>query len=202
MGLIKTVKGIRRINDMRKNIEKKKKIKNAEKESEIDIFETADVYMLRMEEKIGLLGKRTFTITDQDGAVSYTAKRTEMLNRPRVTLYTAQDKEVGYVKPAFSTYNPVFCLSVSGKDYKMKQTTITNDLYELEDYGWQIQSQIGKTVVYDKNWTKVIQIEWEETTLRGGKRTDTYIVKMRNRKHQKEALLLALAIYISRRLDC
>ena len=83
--------------------------------------------------------------------------------------------------------------------FLVKQTSITKTLYELPSFGWQIKAQIGKTIICDKTWTKIIQIEWEETTVKNDKRTDAYSIKMINRNDEIAALIIALTMYISRR---
>jgi len=205
MGLYKALKGMEYLSDMKKNKEKKKQFeKVAEKtankeETDVDVFESPDIYSLRMEEKAGAFGKRTFTITNTADDVLYTVKKTGTFKYPYLKLYNTNDEVVGSVKTEWSDYKPLFNLNISGRQCQLKQTTLTKSMYELHGYGWQIKSQIGKTIVCDKRWTKIIQIEWEGTTLKGDKRTDVYKVKILNRNDEIAALVVALAIYISRR---
>ena len=199
MGLLKSIKGMRYLTDAMHNKEKKEKFKQAKQEKEVDIFESPDIYFLRMEEKAGMFGKRSFTITNPTGDIVYTARKSRTFKHPIFHLYDNNDNEVGLVKPTWSLYKPLFNIETFAKSYTLKQTTVAKNMYELEDCGWQIQSQIGKTIVCDKKWTKIIQIEWENTTLSNRGQTDVYKVKMQNEQHQTIALLLALAIYISRR---
>jgi len=205
MGLYKALKGMEYLSDMKKNKEKKKQFeklvdKNTNKdESDVDVFELPNIYSLRMEEKAGAFGKRSFTITNSAEEVLYTVKKTGTFKYPHLKLYNVNDEVVGSVKTAWSDYKPLFNLNISGRQCQLKQTTLTKSMYELHGFGWQIKSQIGKTIVCDKNWVKIIQIEWGGTTLKGDKRTDIYKVKMLNHKDEVGALVVALAIYISRR---
>ena len=119
MGLYKVLKGIEYLSDMKENKEKKKQFeKVAEKttnkdESLVDVFELPDIYSLRMEEKAGAFGKRTFTITNTADEVLYTVKKTGTFKYPHLKVYNFNGEEVGSVETARSNYKPIFYLNFS-----------------------------------------------------------------------------------------
>lgn len=206
MGLFKLIKGVKVYNDIRENTKKNKIFDDISSISDNccneknDPFESPCIHLI-MEEKLGVFGKRTLYFSNTHGDIQYIAKKTGTNRYPLLTLYDKNDDEVGFAKKTWSNYKPLFTVDILGSQFQMKQTTMLKSLYEIPVYGWQIKAETTHAIICDRHWKQIIQIEWEANLLKRIADTDTYQIKILHPDNEIAALVIALALFISRKPD-
>ena len=159
--------------------------------SEQSFFEGASIFRLTMIEKVVSL-RSSYAINDNTGNTIYTAKSEGLPKMPEIGLYNRIGNKIGKVEKGIFG-NPMFTLEYNGRKIaSLHQKYSLKPKFEIAENGWVVEGGLTKTLVYDRNGSSAIQIQYMMST-----RKNTVIVEYTNEENEIPAILIALAMVIA-----